>query len=451
MAVPPNKIRYPAGTGSNEIRSNNFGLGVKQYSKYGPTSISGYWNGITPPTGGYTIYADKSSQGPAIFTAGNDQNLIFFTKLLGGTSITDDATALSFIRSVNNFTCVNFDYPDVITNGLIYWMDSGFSGSFPRSGTKCYDMSHSNLTADFVGNPRFNYTIGGLINFDGGSNLSVGLLNPTNISIGAWVKTEDPETNGYILAKSDATGDIPWVLSIGGGTNSPNSDGMSIYSGAWINSGTNTDVRDGLWHYVMGTYDGTNMRYYVDGVLDASTTEGNGPLASTGSKFFIGLLNRTSEYFTGDIVMAHIYDRALSSNEVLHNYNNTSIRFNYNYTPDAVDWLDIASDYAAPSYTYTTQRIIGIDTSIYISPQYSPAADGKIFYNIDPSLVTFNGSLSPSLQGFTQIDSQATFTVPGGSFVTFGCDGTTPDTFEVTVSNSSAGGIVLDQFNVTIS
>lgn len=451
MAVPPNKLRTPAGTDANEIRFKNFGAGVKQYSNYGPTSSTGYWNGITPPTGGYTIYSKKTSQGPAIFTAGNDQNLIYFTKLLGGSNITDATTALSYLRSDANTICVNFDYPDIVTDGLIYCIDNGFTVSYPQAGKDCFDLSHNNLNTSFVGDAIFDYGVGGFIRFDGASNLSSGTLNPINISIGAWVRTGDPDANGYIVVKEGLSSEIPWVLSIGGGVNSPASDGMSLYTGsAWLSSGIKTNVRDGGWHYVMGTYDGTSMKYYVDGFLDSSTTDGNGDLVTASTKFYISVLNSTSEYFIGDIVMVHIYDRALSDNEVYHNYINTNPRFSYNYSPDALAWNNIQYNNFDQTYTYSTQRVTGISTSIYIRSDYFSISGAKLFYRIDQSLVTFSGSISPSLQGFTQLDSLVNFSVPEGSYVTFGCEGTTSDIFLVSIYNSSDSGGILNQFTVNI-
>ena len=38
------------------------------------------------------------------------------------------------------------------------------------------------------------------------------------------------------------------------------------------------DVRDGNWHYVIGTADGTNAKIYVDGVLKDTASNGTSNL-----------------------------------------------------------------------------------------------------------------------------------------------------------------------------
>lgn len=51
----PNVVKYSTGTDPNTIKKGNVLVGINNVT-YGPTSSTGYWNGYTPPTGGYTIY-----------------------------------------------------------------------------------------------------------------------------------------------------------------------------------------------------------------------------------------------------------------------------------------------------------------------------------------------------------------------------------------------------------
>ena len=71
-----------------------FSVGVKDGADYGPTSSTGFWNGVKPPVGGYTIYVDKASQGPSIHVASNDAQCITILKAMGatGTTISDVLT-----------------------------------------------------------------------------------------------------------------------------------------------------------------------------------------------------------------------------------------------------------------------------------------------------------------------------------------------------------------------
>jgi len=61
------------GTQNNSRRKGNFLVGESTVG-YGPTSTTGFYNGITPSEGGYTLYIDKETGGPSIyvFTGGTD-------------------------------------------------------------------------------------------------------------------------------------------------------------------------------------------------------------------------------------------------------------------------------------------------------------------------------------------------------------------------------------------
>lgn len=82
-----NHFKFGASGISSATRSG-FKVGVKGGADYGPTSTNGFYNGITPPVGGYTIYVDKASQGPSIHVANDDTQCIFFLKSFGATGST---------------------------------------------------------------------------------------------------------------------------------------------------------------------------------------------------------------------------------------------------------------------------------------------------------------------------------------------------------------------------
>ena len=69
-------------------RNTNFKIGVDGEDDYGPTIVSDFYNGITPPVGGYIIYVHKNLQGPSIHVANNDSQCIFFLKSFGATGNT---------------------------------------------------------------------------------------------------------------------------------------------------------------------------------------------------------------------------------------------------------------------------------------------------------------------------------------------------------------------------
>jgi hypothetical protein len=77
----PNPIKYSTSAQTLALKKGNFWIGTGDVGK-GPTSTTDYYNGITPPSGGYTIYLNKASGGPSIYTAANDSQLVSLTNTI---------------------------------------------------------------------------------------------------------------------------------------------------------------------------------------------------------------------------------------------------------------------------------------------------------------------------------------------------------------------------------
>jgi len=67
----------PTGGETNSLFKGIWDIGLK--TGMGPTLQSGYYNGLTPPSGGYTIYLENSEGGPSVYTPLNDNELIELT------------------------------------------------------------------------------------------------------------------------------------------------------------------------------------------------------------------------------------------------------------------------------------------------------------------------------------------------------------------------------------
>lgn len=342
----PNVIKYCTSTLRNTIRKNNICLGINTI-EYGPTdngvvipvvdvtsTRTFFWNGITPPSGGFTIYTVPSNTtSPSIVCPTDSGSLIYWARVLGGTNISTSGDAIGYITTgLTNSAVVNIDFPDIVTSGLVMTLDAGFTSSYPTIGSTWVDVSGSGNTGTLnnFSTSAFNSTSGGTgaLVFDGTNDyVSTTDLDLDYITIGAWVNANSG-TQGFIVNKNFSLNVVPYSLNVGG-NNAPTSiDGMAFYPGFWVHSGINTDIRGQGWKYVVGTFDGTTLAYYINGSLDSSSLEGSGRVLPKNNVVAdIGRYSNDSAYFGGAISMVHIYNRALSSTEILSNFNNTKSRF----------------------------------------------------------------------------------------------------------------------------
>jgi hypothetical protein len=79
------------------------------------------------------------------------------------------------------------------------------------------------------------------------------------------------------------------------------------------------------------TYDGTIATIYIDGVFDTDLTVGSSLTVSPTSNLEIGgdITSYSINGFSGDMGPVMIYNRALTANEVLTNYNSIDTSHGY--------------------------------------------------------------------------------------------------------------------------
>lgn len=81
--------------------------------------------------------------------------------------------------------------------------------------------------------------------------------------------------------------------------------------------------KGGLWYHVVGTYDGTTQRVYVNGRETISSTKQNGDIDYPPQAFYhIGAYRDQDEFFrtAGALREVRVYDRALSADEIRTHY-----------------------------------------------------------------------------------------------------------------------------------
>lgn len=312
-----NSIKYNTSSETLALKKGNFWFGTGDVEK-GPTGTTGFWNGITPPPGGYAIYLNKASNGPSIYVAANDSQLITLTNQIAGTSFTSTTQCLDYFATQSDRVVFNRDYESIVTNGLVLNLDAGFTPSYPTSGTTWYDLSPSGNNGTLTNGPTFNSANGGSIVFDGANDfvsLPNGLLSGTgDFTIIQWVKT-----NGF--GAGTTFGNYPsGNLQFGWGQS---------YVFLWLgNSSAYASISNFTTSVTMiaARRIGTTTNYLKNGIV-ISTGDSSFTIGGASAQFRLGTNTSGNETYAGDIYSTLVYNRGLSNTEILQNYNATKARF----------------------------------------------------------------------------------------------------------------------------
>jgi hypothetical protein len=224
-----------------------------------------------------------------------------------------------------------FRGPNVVTNGLVLALDAANSKSYVSGSTTWNDLSGNGNNGTLVNGPTFSSTNGGSIVFDGSNNsiiiphnssLSVG----NNLSVFSWFYVNSTGSYQPIVAKS--YNNNGWELANNTGGTLRCTLRPSIVNNNNITIGSLTANN---WYYGGFTCDNTTISLYLNGVLQGTTPVSSINLDTTSSLYIAQRSDGTNiNYFNGKISTTQIYNKALSSSEVLQNYNAQKSRFNLN-------------------------------------------------------------------------------------------------------------------------
>jgi hypothetical protein len=154
-------------------------------------------------------------------------------------------------------------------------------------------------------------------------------LEPTQVTVEAWVKATNPGIFRYIAEKgAPNSGGSSYALYTGtsGGLNffvhnNAPAPGNNVHS-----PDAGPGIWDGNWHYVVGTYDLTTVRLFVDGQEVGAGTPTNLAISynidGSPDLFFGSFFGTPGTFgFPGQIDEVSIYNRALSATEIQSIYN----------------------------------------------------------------------------------------------------------------------------------
>ena len=216
-----------------------------------------------------------------------------------------------------------FAGPDIIEDGLVTLLDAGNSKSYSGSGTTWKDLSPNQQDATMNSSPAFT-TSDGVACFDlDGTDDYFEIANHINVSpavtASCWVKSNTTNWNdtGWLMSKRNQ-----FLLH----PRTPNKQfDWYIHNGSFRPiSVSNASFDITQWHNWTGTYDGSYLRLYLNGIQVNSSAQ-SGTLTSSTSSLLIG--KDLSRFGDARIAYCMAYNKALTASEVKQNYEATKGRF----------------------------------------------------------------------------------------------------------------------------
>jgi len=206
--------------------------------------------------------------------------------------------------------------PKIVKEGLIFDLDAAVSRSYSGSGDTAYNLI-GGIGATLLNGTGYSSVNNGCWSFDGtndGINTTINIDNDP-ISINAWVYcTEVTSVNGRGIVLSDNGG---WDR------------GLEINDSKWgVHIGNNLykvgTALNNTWYNTYLSYASNVWTLYVDGVFvfSSSSVTSSGSLATIGRADYF-----STRIFQGLISQVQIYNRALTVQEILQNYNATKGRY----------------------------------------------------------------------------------------------------------------------------
>jgi hypothetical protein len=211
--------------------------------------------------------------------------------------------------------------PNIVKDGLVLYLDAGSPNSYyGGTGTVWKDMSGNGNNGTLTNGPTFNSANGGSIVFDGvddyvNCGTSTSLNEPKTIEV--WLYVTSQKT-GMILSRGIANYEVYTFT-----------DGfVYTYWGNRFNTTINNPpITLNLWNQFCFTISGVTETVYKNGDLIGPRTLNATPSYTNTGDVNIGRRNNGSQYLNGRVSIIKLYNRELSSTEVLQNFNATRARF----------------------------------------------------------------------------------------------------------------------------
>ena len=133
------------------------------------------------------------------------------------------------------------------------------------------------------------------------------------LTMTAWMKSTGTDSYEHLICKQGGYYFLSMIQHGGVGKAI-----IRIYDGANIDAQGTSQINDGKWHHIAGTYDTSagKLRIYVDGKLEAETDNSDAISHGSSKKIYIGANDSSSNIFNGTIAQASLWNVALTQAQI---------------------------------------------------------------------------------------------------------------------------------------
>jgi len=299
------------------------------------TSTNGskfYINGILNVS--FTM-ADNFTDAAAYRIGINRGSTAWFKGNVANAQIYNRALSAGEVLQNYNAQKTRFEAISIVRSGLLLLLDSTDPGSYPGTGTSWTDLSGNGRTATMFGTVPFQSDVVNCFNFAGATGASsltstlgftfASNMIPTtgNFTISCWIKNPNSGNGGQIGLFANAAGADGYRFGVG-------TTGVYYLIGPTYQEGNisfSSTLSTSLWYHVTAVYNrtGTTVSVYLNGVLQNSASI---PAQSAFTNTTPGLVRSPCcGIYTGKLAVFSAYNRTLSADEILQNYNADKSKF----------------------------------------------------------------------------------------------------------------------------
>ena len=221
----------------------------------------------------------------------------------------------------------------IATANLVFHLDAGNPTSYSGSGSTWNDLAGSGLTTTLYGGPTYSSANGGYLMFSPSSSqygqTSASLSVLTTFTVEVWHYFDNTHSGNGPCILSEIWQGTPINFIIGCQNGWPYLTTGFYGAGGWNITNTDYQLPSVGWYHIVGTFDGSNIKLYINGALTRTQASSNTP---TQSGLGIHIMRRwdqnpPEDYWGGGLAIVRIYSGNLIADQVSGNYNADKGRF----------------------------------------------------------------------------------------------------------------------------